>query len=77
MIIWTGNCTKDIRNIRMFGSMDAFLDISTPGTGGFLCLKFGIMSLRPGGRVSLMGGCEDLEILNLFVTRCNITLKGN
>ncbi|KAJ5201010.1 DNA polymerase III clamp loader complex gamma/delta/delta subunit C-terminal [Penicillium cf. viridicatum] len=35
------------------------------------------MSLRPGGRVSLMGGYENLEILNLFVTRCNITFKGN
>ena len=57
--------------------MDAFLDISPPGARGSFHLKAGIMSLRPGGRVSLMGAYEDLEIPNIFVTRSNITLKGN
>lgn len=33
--------------------------------------------LMPVGRVSLMGAYENLEIPNLFVTLCNITLKGN
>lgn len=55
--------------------MDAFLDISPPGTGESFHLKSGIMSLRPGGQVSLMGAYETFEIPNLFVTRCNITLK--
>lgn len=27
--------------------------------------------------MSLMGAYQDLEIPNVFVTRCNITLKGN
>lgn len=27
--------------------------------------------------MSLMGAYDELEIPNLFVTRCNITLKGN
>lgn len=57
--------------------MDAFLDISPPGTGESFHLKSGIMSLRPGGQVSLMGAYETFEIPNLFVTRCNITLKWN
>lgn len=57
--------------------MDAFLDISPSGTGESFHLKSGIMSLRPEGRVSLMGAYETLEIPTLFVTRCIITLKGN
>lgn len=62
-IAWTGKCTKYIRNIiRRFDPMDAFLDISPPGTGESIHLKSGIMSLRPGGRVSLMGAYETLEI---------------
>ncbi|KAJ5253675.1 hypothetical protein N7497_010928 [Penicillium chrysogenum] len=76
-ITWTGNGTKDVRNINACGPMDAFLDISPPGAQGSLHLRTGIMSLRPGGRVSLMGAYDELEIPNLFVTRCNITLKGN
>ncbi|KGO49015.1 DNA polymerase III, clamp loader complex, gamma/delta/delta subunit, C-terminal [Penicillium expansum] len=68
---------NDVHNIKTFGPMDAFLDISPPGARGSFHLKSGIMSLRPGGRVSLMGAYQDLEIPNVFVTRCNITLKGN
>ncbi|KAI3287263.1 hypothetical protein DTO002I6_7905 [Penicillium roqueforti] len=76
-VTWTGNRTNDAYNISKFGPMDVFLDISPPGARGSFHLKSGIMSLRPGGRVSLMGAYEELEIPNVFVTRSNITLKGN
>ncbi|KAJ5973050.1 uncharacterized protein N7479_002968 [Penicillium vulpinum] len=76
-ITWTGDRKQDILNIKTFGAMDAFLDISPPGTREPFHLEPGIMSLRPGGRVSLMGAYEQLVIPNQFVTRCNIALKGN
>ncbi|KAJ5375757.1 hypothetical protein N7517_007763 [Penicillium concentricum] len=76
-VTWTGDCTKDVLNIQTFGAMDAFLDISPPGARGSSHLESGILSLRPGGRVGLMGAYKRIEIPHQFVMRCNITLKGN
>ncbi|KAJ5505088.1 hypothetical protein N7463_007962 [Penicillium fimorum] len=75
-VTWTGNCTEDVLNIQTFGPMDAFLDISPLGAWGSSHLESGIMSLRPGGRVSLMGAYEQIEIPHQFLMRCNITLKS-
>lgn len=76
-IKWTGNPDFDLKAMREFGPIDAFFDISPPGAHKSSHLRTGIMSLKLGGRVSLMGSYQELTIPNAFITRNDITLKGN
>jgi len=74
---WTNNHDYDLQTLREVGSIDAFFDVSPPGAQNSSHLRTGIMSLILGGRVSLMGSYQDITIPNAFVTRNDITLKGN
>jgi threonine dehydrogenase-like Zn-dependent dehydrogenase len=73
----TGDVTSEMTALKKFGKIDAFLDISPPAAQNSTHFKAAILSLRPEGRVSLMGGLlEDLPIPHRFVMRFDITLKG-
>lgn len=67
--------TEALRNC--FGPVDVFFDISPPQAAKSTHIKSGILALRAGGRVSLMGGIpEDVPIPYLAVMIGNLQLKG-
>jgi D-arabinose 1-dehydrogenase-like Zn-dependent alcohol dehydrogenase len=73
----TGDMASEMAALKKFGTIDAFLDISPPEAQNSTHFKSGILSLRPEGRVSLMGGLvEDLAIPHRFIMRFDITLRG-
>ncbi|MCJ1399487.1 hypothetical protein MMC11_002689 [Xylographa trunciseda] len=73
----TGDVAADMKALQAFGPIDAYFDISPPQAAGSTHLKSGIMALRPGGRVSLMGGIMgDVAIPHSAIMHRNLTLKG-
>lgn len=73
----TGNLGTDIEALKKFGKADAFFDISPSEAQSSPHFKAAILSLRPEGRISFMGGLlEDLPIPSRFIMRLDITLKG-
>lgn len=69
---------KDMAAIKKLGlTIDVFFDISPPEASASTHIKTGILSLRKGGRVSLMGGLRtDMPLpIGAFMHR-NLTLKG-
>ncbi|MCJ1432222.1 hypothetical protein MMC27_001578 [Xylographa pallens] len=73
----TGDVVADLKALQGFGAIDAYFDISPPEAAGSTHLKSGILALRPGGRVSLMGGIQgDVAIPHSAVMHRNLTLKG-
>ncbi|KAF2094098.1 alcohol dehydrogenase [Rhizodiscina lignyota] len=72
-----GDVEKEVAALKKFGRIDAFLDISPSQAQDSTHFKSCILSLRPEGRVSLMGGIlGDLPLPHRFIMRFNITLKG-
>jgi threonine dehydrogenase-like Zn-dependent dehydrogenase len=68
---------KEMMELKKFGTINAFFDISPPEAKNSTHFKSAILSLAPEGRVSLMGGLlDDLPVPHRFVMRQNITLKG-
>jgi threonine dehydrogenase-like Zn-dependent dehydrogenase len=68
---------KEMAELKKFGTIDAFFDISPPAAQNSTHFKSAILSLAPEGRVSLMGGLlDDFSIPHRFIMRRNITLKG-
>jgi threonine dehydrogenase-like Zn-dependent dehydrogenase len=68
---------KEITELKKFGTINAFFDISPPEAQNSTHFKSAILSLAPEGRVSLMGGLlNDLPIPHRFIMRNNITVKG-
>ena len=73
----TGDVEKDAAELKKFGEADVFFDISPTVAGIAPHLKSGIMALRSGGRVSLMGGMqEDVPLPHAIIMHKNLTLKG-
>ena len=52
----SGDHDAEVKALTQFGQADAFLDLAPPEATDSTHLKSAIMSLRKGGRVSLMGG---------------------
>lgn len=73
----TGDVENDMQALKSFGTVDVFFDISPPTAGKSTHFKSGILALRHGGRISLMGGCiDDLALPHFPVMHSNLTLKG-
>ncbi|KAJ6557980.1 hypothetical protein B0H19DRAFT_1149358 [Mycena capillaripes] len=76
-VLNTGDVMADTKELAKDGPADVFLDISPAEAVKSTHLQSGILALRPGGRVSLMGGQMDLIPLPIGVIMGhNLTLKG-
>ena len=59
------------------GTIDVYFDISPPTASTSLHIRAGILSLRPGGRMSLMGGAAgDVGIPYFQIMRLGLRLQG-
>lgn len=73
----TGDIDKDTAALKKFGPVDAVFDISPPEAAKTTHLKSGILALRHGGRVSLMGGiADDVALPYGRIMHLDIQLKG-
>jgi threonine dehydrogenase-like Zn-dependent dehydrogenase len=73
----TGNMEADLEALKSFGPIDAYFDISPAAAEKSTHLKSGILALRHGGRVSLMGGIQgDISIPHSAIMHRDLTLKG-
>jgi D-arabinose 1-dehydrogenase-like Zn-dependent alcohol dehydrogenase len=73
----TGSVDDEVAALTRFGRADAYFDISPREAQSSTHVKSAILSLRHGGRVSLMGGfLEDLPIPHRFVMRFDIKMHG-
>ncbi|KAI1413738.1 NAD(P)-binding protein [Hypoxylon sp. FL1857] len=73
----SGDVQEDINALARFGPLDVYFDISPRPASKSSHIKAGIMSLRPGGRMSLMGGIPgDIDIPYWHVSYNGITIKG-
>lgn len=77
-VLLTNNIQTDTAAIASFGlPIDVFFDISPPSASESTHLRSGILSVRHGGRVSLMGGIKGDVALPLgYVMHANMTIKG-
>lgn len=77
-VLLTNNIQTDTAAIASFGlPIDVFFDISPPSASESTHLRSGILSVRHGGRVSLMGGIKGDVMLPLgYVMHANMTIKG-
>jgi threonine dehydrogenase-like Zn-dependent dehydrogenase len=72
-----GDAKKEMAELKKFGQIDVFFDISPPHALQSTHFTSAICSLRAEGRVSLMGGLlEHLPLPYRYIMRFNITLKG-
>lgn len=73
----TGDVEDESAALKTFGPVDAFFDISSPEAASSTHVKSGILALRHGGRVSLMGGIEgDVALPYSKIMFSDIQLKG-
>lgn len=76
----TGDWEGDLKGIETAAGsspVDVFFDISPPAAGDSGHFKAGIMALRNGGRVCLMGGhTGDVSVPLPKIMRFDLTLKG-
>ncbi|PCD24832.1 hypothetical protein AU210_013947 [Fusarium oxysporum f. sp. radicis-cucumerinum] len=75
-VLNTGNAENDVKELTKYGMADAFFDISPGKAVTSTHFKSCIMSLRRGGRVSLMGAHEELKLPTQFIMLNDITVKG-
>lgn len=73
----SGDIKADLKALQVFGSIEAYLDISPPEAAESTHFQSCILALGQSGRVSLMGGLKgDMTIpLRAIVTR-DIQIKG-
>jgi len=72
-----GDMQVEMTELKKFGQINAFFDISPREAQNSTHFKAAILSLAPEGRVSLMGGqLEDVAIPHRFIMRFDITLRG-
>ena len=88
MVKMTGDCEEEIKAIKEAvggkngenskeGEADVFFDISPPAATESTHFKACILSLRHGGRVSLMGGLRgDVKLPYFKIMHWNMTIKG-
>ncbi|KAF4341534.1 alcohol dehydrogenase [Fusarium beomiforme] len=72
----TGNIEADVKELTKDGPADAFFDISPGKAITSSHFKSCILSLRRGGRVSLMGAHQELTLPTQFIMLNDITVKG-
>ncbi|CRG83635.1 hypothetical protein PISL3812_00989 [Talaromyces islandicus] len=73
----SGSVETDVKNLQKFQPIDAFFDISPYVAADSSHFKAAILSLRHGGRVSLMGGFRtDVPIPHSMIMHANIRLQG-
>ncbi|KAI9659039.1 MAG: hypothetical protein M1821_001999 [Bathelium mastoideum] len=74
----TGDVDSDLKVLKgIWGEADVFFDIAPPAAAGSSHVKSGILSLRHGGRVCLMGGKKvDEAIPYTVVVHKDLTIKG-
>ncbi|KAF5594977.1 alcohol dehydrogenase [Fusarium pseudocircinatum] len=75
-VLNTGNTENDVQELTKDGPADAFFDISPGKAINSTHFKSCIMSLRRGGRVSLMGAHQELRLPAMFIVINDITVKG-
>lgn len=77
-VLITNNIQTDTATIASFGlPVDVYFDISPPSASESTHLRSGILSVRHGGRVSLMGGIKgDVAVPLGYVMHANMTIKG-
>ncbi|KAJ9608152.1 hypothetical protein H2200_007140 [Cladophialophora chaetospira] len=73
----SGSCEEDLKALKSLGgNIDVFFDISPPAQGKEQ-LRTGVLALRHGGRMCLMGGGNsDIVLPNGIFMHKDITLKG-
>ncbi|KAI1456593.1 alcohol dehydrogenase GroES domain-containing protein [Annulohypoxylon moriforme] len=73
----SGVVQEDVDALAKFGPLDVYFDISPPNAGQSSHIMAGIVSLKPGGRISLMGGVKgNVELPYSQITHKGITIKG-
>jgi len=77
----TGVMEKDLQALSVAkgegGEIDVFFDISPPMAQDSAHIKAGVMSLRHGGRLCLMGGIRsDVALPHHIVMHWDLTIKG-
>ena len=73
----TGDHESEVEALAKYGRADAYLDLSPPAAGASTHLRSAIVSLRKGGRVSLMGGLmDDISFPTREILFNDIALKG-
>lgn len=77
-VLITNDIQTDTAAIASFGlPIDVYFDISPPSAAESTHLRSGILSVRHGGRVSLMGGIKgDVAVPLGYVMHANMTIKG-
>lgn len=72
----TGDEAADLKALQNHGTIDAYFDISPPVAGSSTHFKSAILALRHGGRISMMGGIDNLNIpMRAFMHR-DLMLRG-
>ncbi|OTB08395.1 hypothetical protein M426DRAFT_317017 [Hypoxylon sp. CI-4A] len=73
----SGDVQEDVNSLAKFGPIDVFFDISPRAASKSSHIKAGLLSLRPGGRMNLMGGIPgDIELPYWHISYNGITIKG-
>ncbi|ESZ93262.1 hypothetical protein SBOR_6362 [Sclerotinia borealis F-4128] len=73
----SGNYEEDLANIKAFGPIDAFLDLSPKEANDSSHIRACLMSLKNYGRASLMGvPTNDIDISYMMAVMNNLTIKG-
>ncbi|KAI1083275.1 alcohol dehydrogenase GroES domain-containing protein [Whalleya microplaca] len=73
----SGDVEEDTKTLARFGPVDVFFDISPPLAGKSSHIKAGVLSLKPGGRMNMMGGVRgDIELPYWQITHYGLTIKG-
>ena len=73
----SGDMQRDTDALAQFGPLDVYFDISPPTAGKSSHIKAGVSSLKPGGRISLMGGSQgDIELPHGQIIFNGFTIKG-
>ncbi|KAI1395168.1 alcohol dehydrogenase GroES domain-containing protein [Hypoxylon fuscum] len=75
-VVLSGSVQTDVANIAKYGPVDVFQDFSPPMATNKSHIQAGILSVRPGGRINLMGNVKDLEIPYSVVVFSNLTIRG-
>ncbi|KAI2629948.1 alcohol dehydrogenase GroES domain-containing protein [Hypoxylon sp. NC1633] len=75
-VVLSGTIETDRVAIAKYGPVDVFHDISPPMATNKSHIQAGILSVRPGGRVNLMGNVKDLEISYRTVVFHGLSIRG-
>ncbi|KAI2470397.1 alcohol dehydrogenase GroES domain-containing protein [Annulohypoxylon bovei var. microspora] len=73
----SGDVEEDVNALSKFGPLDVYFDISPRPASTSSHIKAGILALRAGGRMSLMGGIPgDIGLPYWHISYKGITIKG-